>query len=71
MSEPIETLGTALPKEQARVRQVQADYRAIGPPGFIGATLIEMSLRKADQAVMSGDVVAMLLAYEDLKSIQG
>lgn len=67
----VETLGEALPKEQARVREVLGIYKSIGPAGAFGATMIEASLRAADQAVMSGDPVAMLRAYQDLKSIEG
>ena len=66
----METLGDALPKEIARVREVLGYYKEIGPPGVIGAMLIEQELRAADQAVMSGDVVAMLRAYETLKCIK-
>ena len=66
----LNSLGEALPKEQARVREVLGYYREVGPAGAFGALMIEASLAKADQAVMSGDVVAMLRAYEDLKSIQ-
>lgn len=66
-----QTLGEALPKEQARVREVLATFKEIGPAGAIGAFLIEQSLQKADKAVMSGDVIAMLVAYDDLKKIEG
>ena len=67
-----ETLGDALPKEQARVRKLILMYRdpLLNGAGNIAATLMEQSLRKADEAVMSGDVAAMILAYEDLKGYQ-
>lgn len=64
------SLAESLPAEQARVREVLGYYREIGPAGAIGAAMIEQSLRRADQAVMSGDVIAMLAAYEDLKGIK-
>jgi hypothetical protein len=32
--------------------------------------MIEQSLRAADKAVMSGDLVAMISAYQDLKEIE-
>lgn len=63
----METLADALPKEQARVRELLGIYKAIGPAGMFGAAFIEQSLAKADAAVMSGDVVAMIAAYEELK----
>jgi hypothetical protein len=37
---------------------------------MFGAAMIEQSLRAADKAVMSGDLVAMIAAYKDLKEIQ-
>ena len=55
-----ETLADALPKEMVRVREVLGHYREIGPAGLFGASFIEADLRAADQAVMSGDIVAML-----------
>lgn len=64
-------LGEELPKEQARVREVLSHYKEIGPPGMFGATMIEQSLQKADQAIMSGDVVAMMMAYKELQQITG
>lgn len=65
-----ESLGEALPEQQARVREILGHYKALGTPGIFGALMIEHSLREADRAVMSGDPVAMLRAYEDLKSIK-
>jgi hypothetical protein len=69
LGENMESLGEALPKEQARVRELILQYRdpMLGGAGVFAATMMENSLREADQAVMSGDVVAMLRAYEDLK----
>lgn len=66
----METLAEALPKEQARVREVLGHYKEIGPAGAFGAAMIEHDLRTADAAVMSGDVVAMLRAFETLKQIE-
>lgn len=66
-----ESLGEALPREQARVREILGHYKAIGPAGMFGAAFIEADLREADQAVMSGDIVRMIRAYEKLKGIEG
>jgi hypothetical protein len=66
-----ETLGDAIPKEMARVRKILGHYREIGPAGVFGATFIELDLREADRAVMSGDPVAMLVAYQKLREITG
>jgi hypothetical protein len=65
----MESLGEALPKEQARVRELILQYRdpMLKGAGSLAAACMEVSLRNADQAVMSGDVAAMIAAYEDLK----
>ncbi len=68
--EPIETLGEALPKEQARVREIWGHYKEIGRAGVFGAALIEKDLKRADEAVMSGDLVEMIRAYNTLKLIK-
>lgn len=64
-----ETLADALPAEMARVREVLGHYKELGPVGMFGAMFIEQSLQAADKAVMSGDVVAMLRAFAELKEI--
>lgn len=60
------TLGEALPEECARVRKIKAAYDSV-PGCEIAAMMMEGSLRLADQAMVSGDIVAMLRCYEDLK----
>ena len=67
-----ESLGEALPKEQARVRRLILQYRdpILNGAGAFAALMMEESLKKADHAVMSGDVVAMIAAYQDLKEYQ-
>lgn len=67
MSEQIESLGSALPKQQARVRGLILQYREIGPAGNFAIMMMEQALREADQAVIHGDIVGMLRAYESLK----
>lgn len=63
------SLAEALPKEQARVRELIVQYRdpSLNGAGALAAMMMERSLVAADAAVMSGDVVAMIRAYEDLK----
>lgn len=68
MSEMRESLGTALPKEMARVRdEVLPAYIEIGPLGAIAAAMIRADLDKAARALAEGDVAAMVRAYEALK----
>lgn len=59
-------LAEALPAEQQRVRELLPIYDAI-PEGIFAATMMRQSLSEAERAAASGDVVAMLRAYEDLK----
>ena len=64
------SLGEEFPIEQARVREVLGIYKEIGPAGAFGAMNIEIALREADQAAVSGDLIRMMMAYEELKSIE-
>ena len=70
MNTPPQNLAEALPIECARVRKVLGYYKEIGPAGMFGAAFIEQDLRDADRAMVSGDVVAMIAAYQKLKEIE-
>ena len=65
----IKTLGDELPKEQARVRELILQYRdpLLNGAGNLAALMMEQSLRRADEAIMSGDLGLMIAAYQDLK----
>ncbi len=65
------SLAEDFPKEQARVRELLGQYKEVGKPGAFAAAMMEVSLRNADQAAISGDVCAMITAYADLKSWEG
>lgn len=63
-----DTLGDALPREMARVRdQVMPAYLEIGAPGLFALTMMRADLDLAARAMAEGDVVAILRAYESLK----
>lgn len=64
------TLGDEYLKEQARVREVLGYYKEIGPAGMFGAMMIEQTLRKADEAALSGDIVQMIAAFQEMKEIK-
>ena len=67
-TEPPLSLAEALPIEQARVRALIVTYRQLpNNVGLIAAMLMENTLQRADTAVMSGDLIGMIRAYEDLK----
>lgn len=63
-------LAEQYPKEQARVREVLALYRSIGPAGMFGAAMIEQTLREADAAAASGDVVAMVRSFAAMQGVK-
>lgn len=64
----MKTLGESLPEELARVRKIKAIYEGLpGGAGRPAAYLMELSLQRADKAIISGDVVEMVRCYEDLK----
>ena len=64
------SVGDEFPKEQARVRELLGEYKALGPVGVFGATMIEQVLKRADQAAISGDVVAVVRSFQELKGCQ-
>jgi hypothetical protein len=61
------TLGDALPKEMARVRELLPMYREIGPAGFFALTMMNNDLDRAAKAMAAGDVVEMIRVYQSLK----
>lgn len=66
-SEQSESLGEALPREIARVRdEVLPEYLKI-PTGIFAATLMRQALDGATKALAEGDVVAMIRWYQELK----
>lgn len=67
---PAESLAETLPREQARVRELILIYREIGPAANFAIMMMERSLQAADQAAISGDVIAMLRALEDLRGFK-
>jgi hypothetical protein len=65
----MDSLGEALPKEQARVRALILQYKdpILNGAGNFAAALMEQDLQKADKAVMEGDTVEMIRMYQKLK----
>ncbi|CAG9193958.1 conserved hypothetical protein [Paraburkholderia caribensis] len=60
-------LAEGLAAEIERVTTILGHYIEIGPAGSFGAMLIRASLKRAVDALASGDVVQMLTANADLK----
>lgn len=62
------SVGEALPKEMARVRdEVLPLYEGIGAAGAIAAGMMRADLDRAARAMVEGDTVGMIAVYESLK----
>jgi len=70
MTEPTTTLGDEYPIEQERLRNLLQQYIEIGPAGTLGAVMIKASLAEADAAAVSGDLVRMIRAFQDMKEFK-
>lgn len=65
--QPNNTLGDQLTIEIKRCRELVEQYRVIGPAGDLGRLWIEQDIKNAEEATRSGDVIAMMRAYQMLK----
>lgn len=65
-----ESLGEALPREMARVRDKVLSVYASLSSGVFAAGMMRRSLDAAAKAMAEGDIAAMIAAYEDLKGCQ-
>jgi hypothetical protein len=63
------SLAEALPEEMARVRELIVQYRdpELNGAGVFAARMMEISLQRAERAMINGNIVAMLEVYQDLK----
>jgi hypothetical protein len=67
-SEVNDTLGEALPREMARVRDhVIPAYIEIGQSGAFAVAMMRCDLDEAARALAEGDVAAMIRVYQSLK----
>ncbi len=67
----VNTLGDALPREIARVRdEIMPAYIEIGPPGAFALAMMRSDLDAASRAMIEGDTVGMIRAYEALKGYE-
>lgn len=63
-----DTIGDALPREMARVRdELMPLYREIGNPGLFALGLMQIDLDKAAKALAKGDLIEMIRCYNALK----
>lgn len=62
-----DSLGDALPREMARVRELLPLYASIGAPGAFAMVMMQQALGDAERAMISGDLPGMIAAYQELK----
>jgi hypothetical protein len=63
-----DTVGDALPREMARVRdELIPQYIEIGPAGAFGLMMHRQALDRAAKAMAEGDVIAMIRSLEELR----
>ena len=62
----MDTLGDALPREIERVQELIKEYESV-PNGNIAASLMKADIKRANEAMISGDIVGMVSAYSALK----
>lgn len=65
------SLGEDFPREQARCREILGIYKSLpNNAGAFGALMIEDMLRRADAAAISGDVIAMLGVFQEMRELE-
>lgn len=65
------SLGTELPKEMARIRDIVIpQYQSIGPAGSFAIALMKERLDRAAKAMAEGDLLAMISCYRQLKDFK-
>jgi len=66
----MESLAEALPREQARCRTILEHALEIGPAGAFLVAILRQSLARAERAAAEGDLGAMIVALNDLRSYE-
>lgn len=66
-----DTVGDALPREMARVRdELIPQYIALGPPGMFGLMMLQQALNRAANVMADGDTVGMIRSLQELKGCE-
>jgi len=60
----------SLHKEMNRCRELKKEYDMI-PTGFFGSATIQQAIQNAEKSIEEDDIVKMLVAYKELKTITG
>lgn len=66
-----DTVGDALPREMARIRDVVIPaYQSIGPAGGFAIAMMKQDLDRAAVAMAHGDVIGMIAALKSLREYE-
>lgn len=65
------TLMDGLLDEMNRVRELIAEYKSLpNGVGNLGAALMEINIKEAEQSIRTGDVIEMMRCYSHLKTCE-
>ena len=68
MADVTDTVGDALPREMARIRDVvMPAYQSIGPAGDFALAMMRHDLDRAAKALAEQDVVEMIRVLQELR----
>jgi hypothetical protein len=65
----MDTLADALPREIERVQEIIKVYEET-PAGHLAAAMMRADIKRAHEAMMSGDLAGMISAYQALKEYE-
>jgi hypothetical protein len=66
------SLSESIFDEMNRVRELIKEYESLPDnAGFLGASMMKVSIKRAEKAIADSDAVAMLRAYADLQKCTG
>lgn len=58
-------------RQQARLREeIIPAYQSLGPCGAIALYVMNTAMKRADEAIATGDTVGMIAAYKDLEGFE-
>jgi len=65
-----ENIIEGIQRQCERVRKLIPLYESIGSAGAFSVSLMRYSIQSAEEAIASGDTLAMFLAYKDLEGYE-
>lgn len=66
----VRTVGSEFPSELRRVTELRQQYLSLGPNGTFGAIMLAAVIKRAEEAWRSGDVVAIVRSFQEMKGCE-